>query len=745
MRRALSAFYRSLPVQLFLLHGRKAQMLLTVWLVVFSTVGGAFAARFGADTLFLAPEYNGHISVLSMALLGGAVAIFVMAWNITTFIIHSKRIPYLGAARQAFVKYCINNAALPGLFLLFYTVFSVRYMHRYEALSAGKILLLQAGFLLGFALLLSLAFLYFFRVDRDLLKTVLARMADPSRIREIIPYDSLDVELDLIRADTYLTERLGVARTSELDRHPHRLLTAVLRRHHRNATVATLAVVLLLVLMGTFGAGNPTLRIPAGAGFLLLFSVLTAALGAMRYFLKSWEFLGWMLLLLIIAGLVGRSAFDLRSVAPGLYYGERRQPVYDYSHLAALFTPARCAADAQTETARLARWKARVAGDTAFGGGKKPPIIVVTVSGGGSRSAYWTFRALQHLDSASGGKLWRHTVFLTGASGGTFGAAYWRAVHEAADAGKLPDRYSADFQERIGRDLLNAVIFSFATIDLGAPFRQSTDGVRYTRDRGHALEAELVRNSGGLLDRSFADLHTAESAARIPAMVISPTIVNDGRKLLMSPLPVAYLTRPAFSLADSFSPPIDAVDFGAFFAGQNPGALRLASALRINATFPYILPTVRMPSTPQMNLMDAGLRDNFGTETAVRYLQVFRGWMQEHCGEIILLQIRDTREHEVFPPTEQGTLPHQVTDPATVIQHKWEPFQSYTLGYLRDAATADAANRLRVVTLQYIPRVPQKSATLNFHLSAREKTDLYRSVDHPENRAAEAELLRLLR
>lgn len=143
MRTIIHSIFRFLPVQLLLLHFRKYQLLLVFWFILFTTITGNFAAAFGASSLFLAPEYLGEINFFSMLLLGGATAVFIMAWHITTFIIHSTRIPFLGATRHAFIKYCITN---------------------------------------------------------------------PARIREIIPYDSLDYDIDIVRAETFITGRLRIGR-----------------------------------------------------------------------------------------------------------------------------------------------------------------------------------------------------------------------------------------------------------------------------------------------------------------------------------------------------------------------------------------------------------------------------------------------------------------------------------------------------------------------------------------------------
>jgi hypothetical protein len=263
--KSFRALYRFLPVQLLLLHGRKYQLLLLFWIIIFLTIQGEFASHFGANTLFLAPEYLDRIGFMSMMLLGAAMGVFIMSWHITTFIIHSKRMPFIGATRQAFLKYCINNSLLPLAFFIYYTIKSVGFQRIEENASWSAIIIMQLGFYLGFLLMLLFSFTYFFRVGRDLLKTVLATITNPSHVREIIPYDGLDFEFDMIQADTYLTETFEIEHIDQLEKYHPRLLNTVLRRHHGNATSATIFALAVLLLLGIF-MEQPLLRIPAGAG-----------------------------------------------------------------------------------------------------------------------------------------------------------------------------------------------------------------------------------------------------------------------------------------------------------------------------------------------------------------------------------------------------------------------------------------------------------------------------------------------
>jgi len=738
LSRYLHNLYRFLPVQLVLLHFRKYQMILIFWLIMFAVISDKLMSHFGALSLFLAPEYLGGINFAGFFLLGGATCIFAMSWHITTFIIHSNRVPFLGATRHSFLKYCTNNSLIPASYLITYGILACRYLSVNEGHSPGRILFLLAGFYLGYTILLAFSFLYFFRVDRDILKTVLARIANPSLIREIIPYDTLDSEFDMVKAETYFGRWLRIKKINTPYQYNYRFLNTVLRRHHRNAVFAILVAIVILLCLGIF-MEEPLLRVPAGAGFLLMFSVVMTAVGAFKYFLRSWEIIGWIMLFLFAGWMTKTRIFDLRSIAYGMQYNKGEKPAYDYEHLKTAFTDSLYLQDKATEIARLEKWKEHSALE-------KPPLIIIATSGGGLRAAYWTFRSLQYCDSLSGGALFKNTAFMSGASGGMIGAAYWRTVHVNHDSGKFGNPYNPLFQENMGKDLLNAVIFSLACVDFISPFNKITvAGRRYSKDRGYAFDRELEANTDGLLQLKLGDYKDIEASGKAPLMVINGTIINDGRKLMISPQPIAYLTRPEYSLGLD-NPTVDAVDFSRYFAAADPLSLRLTTALRMSATFPVILPVVKMPADPDVNIMDAGLRDNFGMENSLRYLHTFRNWIKENAGDVIVLQIRDTRENRPTTPDGENSLSSMMTAPLFAIQQKWGAFQTFSQSYMKDFTIScmDTAS-IHFITLSYIPKKKEHGAALNFHLTAREKQDLLQSVNQEENQKAIQRLLTFLK
>ena len=170
MKAWLRGFYHSFPIQLLFLHCRKYQVLLLFWLVLFSTVNGTFMQLFGADSLYLAPEYMNDVNAFSTGIVGFSIGMFIMSWNISSFILYSKHFKFLAATTNPFLKYCINNAIIPFFFLVFYFYRTYQFTRYKELMSNTDILLLGIGFLLGLVLVLSISFVYFFRADRSILR-----------------------------------------------------------------------------------------------------------------------------------------------------------------------------------------------------------------------------------------------------------------------------------------------------------------------------------------------------------------------------------------------------------------------------------------------------------------------------------------------------------------------------------------------------------------------------------------------
>ena len=86
------------------------------------------------------------------------------------------------------------------------------------------------------------------------------------------------------------------------------------------------------------------------------------------------------------------------------------------------------------------------------------------------------------------------------------------------------------------------------------------------------------------------------------------------------------------------------IDFLSFFDNQDGSKVRFSTVLRSSASFPFVMPMVNLPTTPQIQLMDAGIRDNFGAKTLIEFLNVMDEWIKENTSGVVILQIRDTKK-----------------------------------------------------------------------------------------------------
>jgi hypothetical protein len=342
---------------------------------------------------------------------------------------------------------------------------------------------------------------------------------------------------------------------------------------------------------------------------------------------------------------------------------------------------------------------------------------------------------LQHLDSLSGGQLMRKTFLISGASGGMLGAAYFRELSRRRDEGDssihLQDRrYIND----ISRDLLNTLFSSFVARDLASPVQKFRVGkYEYVKDRGYAFEQQLNRNTRGMLDLQLKDLAPEEAAARTPIMLLNPDITRDSRAMVISTQRVSFLMRPTYDSTRIAEIDPDAVDFGALFANQGPMNLRLLTALRMNATFPYVLPNVWLPTEPVIDVMDAGFRDNFGELSTIRFLNVFREWLQENTSGVVLLQIRDRKAGGWGDPFESDDITDIITKPLLLLEDNWYKLQEYNQNDLLSLAQNAMGFPFRKLVFQYVPKTEDAGAALNFHLTTQEKMNIIGALGNTDN------------
>jgi hypothetical protein len=739
MLRYLKATYFSFPVQLLLLHFKKFQVLLLFWLILFSTINGGFMQSFGAKALFLAPEYLGNVNALSAGIVGIAMGVFIMSWNITTFILFSRHFRFLATATKPFLRYCINNALLPILFLGFYFFKTVQFDRDKELLTTGEIGFQVMGFLTGFVLLITISLLYFFGADKSIVRRMTPLISNPSLFKsQFSPAEVKLRESHLIRVQWYLNTPLTVKKIRDVSHYSREFIESIFNRHHFSAILSIFVAFIFLVLVGFF-MDNPLFQLPAAASILIFFAILNSLSGAFSYFLQSWSIPFLIVVFLVLNLLYKYDIIDPSNKAYGLNYNNRDQrPSYDRETLLSLCAPGHWEKDRNNMLTILENWRKKQKED-------KPVLYIINTSGGGNRSATFTMNVLQRLDSISGGELMKKTFLITGASGGMFGAAYFRELARRK-GGPDPSINLQDrrYTENISGDLLNPLFSSFVARDLAAPAQKFRVGqLEYIKDRGYAFEQKLSANTHAVLDLQLKDLAADEKASRIPLMLLSSVVTRDSRTLMISTQPISFLMHPIYDSTHISEMDPDAIDFCSFFSKQDPMNLRFLTALRMNATFPYVLPNVWLPTRPVIDAMDAGFRDNFGEQTAIRFLNVFRDWIRAHTGGVVLIQIRDRKTGGWQNPYESNDITEIITKPLLLLQYNWYKMQEYNQDDLLSLSDHIMGPSFYKFTFQYIPKNEDAGAALNFHLTRQEKLDIANALGSPANQEVFGHLRKL--
>lgn len=739
MKLFLRGLYYSFPVQLVLLHLKKFQVLLIFWFVLFSTVNGSFMKTFGADSLYLAPEYLGKVNAMAAAFVGVAIGVFIMSWNITTFILFSRHFRFLATTSNPFLKYCINNAVIPLAFLLFYFFQAVAFQQHKELMSAGDIVLMTLGFLSGLVFIVAVSLVYFFRADKTIIRRLTPVISNPQLFKA--QFKKAETRLNesrLIKVEWYLNAIFKLKKVRDVSHYSREFIETIFNRHHFAAVLSIFIAFICLIIIG-FWLDNPLFQLPAACGITIFFAILIALSGAFTYFMQSWS-IPFAILLFGITNILYRyEIIDPSNKAYGLNYTNKQErPAYDRESLLSLCTPAHVQKDREHMLTIFEKWKGRQPE-------AKPLMYIITTSGGGTRSATFTMKVLQRLDSISHGELMKKTVLITGASGGMLGATYFRQLYKERESGKPINLQDQQYMDDISNDLLNPLFTSFVARDLASPAQRFKVGdYDYIKDRGYAFEERLNVNTRGLLNKQLKYWYDDEKNARIPLMLFNSVVTRDGRKMIVSTQPMSFLMRPVYNTNNDTTTDPDAVDYQALFARQDPLNLRMLTALRMNATFPYVLPNVWLPSNPVVDVMDAGLRDNYGQETAIRFIQVFEQWIRENTGGVVFIHIRDRKTGGWEHPFESTNITEIVTKPMLLLQYNWYKMQEYNQNDLLSLSESLLGNYFHKLSFHYEPEKEDARAALNFHLTKREKIDIAHALESNNNRQVFARFTSLL-
>ncbi|HEV7230703.1 MAG TPA: patatin-like phospholipase family protein [Bacteroidia bacterium] len=745
-------FFYSFAFRLFLIDFKKNHFLLIFWALLFGLVTNSVAAKYGVPFLFLGPEYNDKLSFLSYFIVGFSCGGFIMAYNIASYIKNGFRFPFLATMANPFMRFCLNNFLIPLIFVSVYAYNIIYFLKDENVFTPSFIAFLILAYLLGILFFLFIAFTYFFRTNKDIFKMygILSKPVKDEREAFRIRRDNktgmrnpyLIKESRDWYVETFITWPLRTKLVRPVRHYKKEMLMAVFRQNHRNASFFQAITIFSLIALGLL-RHYTVFEIPAGASLFLLFTVVVMVFSSLYSWFRGWSTAILIVILLFVNYIHKVEFLSGASKAYGLNY--RVPPAsFSYKNLREYDNDKQMLdRDIRRTETILEKWKQKnsVPGDTL----QKPRLVLINVSGGGLRSSLWTFYALSYIDSLSRGELMKHTELITGSSGGMVGAAYLRELCRQRDQNQIKRYINNTYINQISRDVLNPIAFSIATSEWFIHLQKYKVGNEsYVKDRGFALESKLNENTRVFENKTLGDYRTPEANAEIPMMVFSPSIVNDGRKLLVSAQDISFLAQNIPTTKFEGKTLINSIEYSRFFEKQGALNTLFTSVLRMSATFPYISPLVLLPSEPRIEVMDAGLRDNYGLETSLRFLEVFNNWIARNTSGVLIIQLRDKHMESPIDDDPPPTLLQSFSIPMGSFYGNLFGVQDLNQNMEIQSADKWVKSHVNIVRLE-LQNETNDHISLSWHLTNKEKRKVFHSLELKDNQESVHKIQDLLK
>ncbi len=743
--KTLKSLYFSFPIQLVVRHLKKNQLILASWVVLVLVITQNFGRVYGIPYLFLDPEYLGHVGFVSFFIVGLTFGAFIAAFHITCYILYSTHFSFIGILQRPFSKFSINNSLIPLLVSVVYVLAVIRFQIKNEYSNAWDTISMILGLMAGTATIISLLYYYFSWTNKDIFKYLTGEVDKTLKKNKLNRQKALEKlkesQAKTHTVETYLNLKLKPQPTKNLFYFYNKeAVLKVFDQNHFNSVVIE-TIIISLVLLLRFFMDIPYFQIPAAASVLLVLTIFVMVAGAVSYWFRQWSIAVALSAFFLVNGLMKMGILNTVYQTPGLNYATTPAD-YSLSNLNKQNDAQQIKTDRQHTLNILNNWQQK------WPESSKPKMILLCASGGGQRAALWTFNSLYHADSMLHGQLLKHTFLITGASGGVIGATYFREAKNS----------TSDFNinqglENISKDNLNPIIFSLVVNDLVLrnQFYQY-EGYSYLKDRGYAFEQQLNKNTQGLLNKKVTDFAQLEYEAKTPMLLLGPTISLDGRKLYISSQPVTYMNiTPESNKRISYEN--GSIDFLRFFKDQGAENLSLLTALRMNASFPYVTPNVQLPSQPPIEIMDAGVADNFGISDALKFLFNFKDWIAQNTGGVIILSVRDTKKDAPIEQRSHMSILERISVPISSVYNNLVNYQDINNDYKLAFADEWFDAPLDLVSIEYntntifdsssfynkaqeVWNKELERASLSWHLTEKEKRNIRENILQPSNQQA---------
>jgi hypothetical protein len=719
----LARIFYFFPLQLLLLQFKSNWFLIVFWAIPWLVVTESFGSTYGIPTTILFPEYLSKVDFVSHFILGFSLGGFIMAYHISSYISNGYKFPFIATLSRPFYKYTLNNSIIPLVFLVFLGYKTFHFQVFRELISEKDAITNLLGLYLGCFVFIIISMAYFLGTNKNIQKTKIAKEeAIADLLHKEKNWSDEIIRTQSWRIKTYLGDFLKIRLANSGEHYDDNLLKSIIKQNHINASLFEFALIITVILLGIFGE-NSLFFIPAGASAFLILTLILMIYSALRSWLNLWTPLVLILLIFGVNTLSKYQFFNYSNQAYGMKYDSTKAPYNTQTLKAHISNTRQYENDILKQEHVLDKWKKKVSSNN-----QKPKLVLVNCSGGGLRSAAWTFNTLSYLDSLTQGDFFKNVHLISGSSGGILSASYYRELYRKQKIKNENFNLHEGF-ENLTRDLLNPIIYTFVVRDIFyRPNNFEFENQTYIRDRALIFEMLLHQNLDSAFYHPLSFYEPFETESQIPTVVLAPTIVNDGRRMIISASSVSFLTNNFRSTRLNYIGAPESIEFKTFFKNQNAENVAFSSALRMSATFPYVLPNVSLPSDPTIEVMDAGVRDNFGLLNNLNYIFHLKDWINENTSGVVIVQIRDTPKEIKITQNPVLSLFKSLSNPLGGFTKNWLKIQTYDQDLLIQFLADGLNTNISIYDLA-LKSNPNEEIPISWHLTQNERENIKNAIE----------------
>ncbi len=723
-------FLQFLPVRLFLVNLRRNRFLFLLWTFVFLIISGNLGSKYGIPSLFFSPEYRHSVNFLSYFLLGISFGIFFIAFHISGYISNAYLFPFLATVKNPFYKFSLNNFLIPVTFVITYYITSIKYQIFTQFYSTQEIILNSLGLFSGIVLLYFLSFSWFNAGNIDI--NILKKNVKKPKRKIAVTFEKIknideewkkthspDATSRFWTVKTYLKNPTKIKRAQFFEHYKPEDIHKVLSHNYKDALLYLLFLLIIIFTLGLFKE-TPFIAFPAAVSIMLLLSLTVIAFTIVYAVFKEWSAFVFIIFLFSVNFANKEGLLDYHNSAYGINYKYTltNEDTIKYKDFK----------DIQKKDYKDVLQILNKRKQNLINSDEKTSIIFVNTAGGGLKASVWTYTVLSYLDSISKGQLFKHIQLISGASGGMLGAAYSRELYSEQIAGKIKKWYNNTIPANLSKDMLNPIAFSYVSSDLFFIFRKfKYNNMYYYKDRAYMFEKVLNEHTYSILDKPISEYKKPEALAEIPMIIFSPTEIENGRKVLISSTGISFMCNN-FKTIRNKNEKVN-IDFNTKYKNYGSDNLRFTTAIRMNASFPFVSPYVTMPGKDRLKLSDAGMNDNYGLSVSFQFLAQYTDWFIQNTESIIFININCEGKNTV---TKDFSFFSDLTQPFRSAVNNYFNFQKMN----SEALYRQTEKKLRkkIVFINFQIHSEKEHISVSWHLTNSEKKKIKNAIRSKENK-----------